>query len=120
MPSIKTTNAVTAGAVIANALAGSQFEFIRVPSRVQIYATADAVATGVAEIEIFFGQEIELPQAVVGNSAAVNEGPRIPDDLVVDDIAAPNDRLVVRLLETGGLVTVPIRTLVKITPLPVR
>lgn len=120
MPSIKTTTTVAAGGVNANVLAGSQFEFIRAPSRVQIYIVADTVATAVPEAEIFFGQEIELPQAVVGLVLTAGTGPAVPDDLVVDDVAAPNDRLVVRLLETGGLAAAIIRVLVKITPLPIR
>lgn len=120
MPSIKTTDIIAIGATIPNVLAGSQFEFIRVPSRVQVYAVADIVATGVAEIEVFFGQEIELPQSVISGVLTAGTGPTVPEDLVVDDIAAPNDRLVVRLVETGGLVAMPVRTLVKITPLAMR
>jgi hypothetical protein len=116
MPTIRVTTALAAGGTNPNMLAGSQFEFLRAPARVQIYAIQDSTgAAGVGEIEVFFGQEIELPQARP-NLAAL--GPVIPNDLVVDDFGAPQDRLVVRAIETGGALGATLTVLVKIDPIP--
>ena len=118
MPTIPFREIVPIGGTVANALAGSQFEFVRAPSRVQIYITQDPA--DLAEVEVFFGQEIEHPPGIVSEAAAPVRGPIVPDDLIVDDFAAPNDRLVVRLTETGGAAVAIVRGLVKVTPVPMR
>lgn len=116
MPTIPFSITVGIGATVANALAGSQFEFLARPSRVQVYLTQDPA--DLAEAEVFFGQEIEATAAPIRAALNAGEGPIIPDDLLVDDIGAPGDRLVVRLTETGGAATAVTRGLVKITPAP--
>ncbi len=118
MPTIKTTDVLAAGEVIQNVVAGNQFEFIEVPSQVQVYAVGEGV--GVPSIEVFFGQELELPAAEPNIVPAAGGGPRVPDDEVVSDVAAPRDRLVIRIAETGGAAAVTIRTLTKISPMAVR
>jgi len=118
MPTIRSVTALAAGAINANVLQGSQFEFLGTPSRIQVYAIDDTVAPavggGVAEVEIFFGQELEFSQSQINRKAA---GPDVPDDLLIDDFGAAGDRLVVRVSETGGALDVVINTLVKITPM---
>ena len=114
MPTIRSSDTVAIGGTIANVLAGSQFEFLARPSVVQVFAVQDA--GDLAEIEVFFGQELQLPQSPVTQIAA-GTGPNVPDDEIVNDIGAPGDRLVVRLVETGGAATAITRTMVKITPL---
>lgn len=116
MPTIPFAVVVPIGGVIANTLAGNQFEFLARPSRVQIYMTQDPA--DLADVEVFFGQEIEATAAPVRTALNAGEGPIIPEDLLVDDIGAPGDRLVVRLTETGGVATAVVRGLVKITPAP--
>lgn len=117
MPTIRNVTALAAGAQNANVLQGSQFEFLGAISRIQVYAINDTVAPavggGVAEVEIFFGQELQFTQSQVNSKAA---GPDVPDDLLIDDFGALGDRLVVRVSETGGALDVIINTLVKITP----
>ncbi len=116
MPSIRNVTVLGAGALNGNVLAGSQFEFLGAPSRVQIYAIQDTTgAAGVGEVEIFFGQELQFSQSPVNSKAA---GPEVPEDLLVDDFGAAGDRLVVRLTETGGALGATLNTLVKITPVP--
>lgn len=112
MPTIRTTNDLLAGGAEGNVVAGNQFEFIQAPSRVQVWAVAQG--TGVGEIEVFFGQELQLPQAPANVVTA--GGPNTDSDLLVDDYAAPGDRLVIRIVETGGANPVTIRTLTKISP----
>lgn len=115
MPTIRTRTALAAGGVNGNVLAGNQFEFLGGPARVRVAALQTA-GTGVGEVEVFFGQEIQLPQAPIG----VNAGGRLqtPDDYIVDDFGAGGDRLVVRLAETGGLAGATIDVLVQIDPIP--
>lgn len=117
MPTIPFTSVLLAGGQNANVLQGNQFEFIGTASAVQVYATTDP-GGGVPEIEVFFGQELQMPQGQIGVSAAIGSTPQVPEDEKVNDVAAPGDRLVVRTVETGAALGVTIRGLVKITPLP--
>jgi hypothetical protein len=114
MPTIRVSSVVPIGGSVPNVLAGSQFEFLARPSIVQVFCVQDAGDFG--EIEVFFGQELQLPGSPITQTTA-GEGPRVPDDEIVNDIGAPGDRLVVRLVETGGAATAIVRTMVKITPL---
>ena len=116
MPTFRDSQTVGISTTIANLLAGSQFEFIAVPSQIQVYMSQDLTAVGVVEAEIFFGQELQQAAAAVPVATADALGPRVPDDIVVDDVAAPGDRLTIRVTETAGVAT-PLRTLVKISPL---
>ncbi len=117
MPTIRNVTTVLAGIVNPNVLAGSQFEFLGAPSRVQVYGQEDTTGVnGVAEVEIFFGQELELASTRINGRDGVDV--RVPDDLLIDDIGAAGDRLVVRLAETGGVNPSVFVTLVKITPIP--
>ena len=117
MPTIRNTTTVAAGLVNGNILQGSQFEFLGAPSRIQIYAQEDTTgANGVAELEVFFGQELELAQTRI-NGRDGNDV-RVPDDLLLDDIGAAGDRLVLRATETGGVNAAVFVTQVKITPIP--
>ena len=115
MPTIRTVTALAAGGANANVLQGNQFEFIQTPSRVQVFAVQEGA--GVGEIEVFFGQELQLPQTQPNLRAAGAGGPSVQDDGLVDDYAAPGDRLVVRVAETGGAAVTALRVLVKITPM---
>jgi hypothetical protein len=116
MPTIRVTSDTGIGGTVANVLAGSQFEFLARPSIVQVFAVQDP-SVGTASIEVFFGQELQLPQSPTTFAAAAGIGPNVPDDEIVNDIGAPGDRLVVRLVETGGSTAAIVRTMIKITPL---
>lgn len=115
MPTIRVAQIVPIGGTVANVLAGSQFEFLARPSVVQVFAAQDPADLG--EIEVFFGQELQLPQSPIQYAQAAGEGPLVPQDELVNDIGAPGDRLVVRLVETGGVNTAVTRVMVKISPL---
>ena len=114
MPTIRVSSVVGIGGTVPNVLAGSQFEFLARPSVIQVFNVQDLA--DLAEIEVFFGQELQLPQSPCLQFTA-GFGPNVPDHEVVNDIGAPGDRLVVRLVETGGVGTATVRTMVKITPL---
>lgn len=113
--SIVTT--ITTGATVANAFAGSAFEFVGRPSRVVISATTVAAAALANEVTgtIQYGPEIQLEEGIINAERVVSAGPSWADDVLVDDLAAPGDRLVFRLTNTAG-VSRDVRTKVRITP----
>lgn len=115
MPTIRARAVLGVGGVNANLLAGNQFEFLGQNARVQVFAIQDSTGlAGVAELEVFFGSELQFPQSRVN---LVATGPTVPDDLVVDDFGAAGDRLVVRGTETGGALGATLVVLVKIDPI---
>jgi len=113
MPSQRFSTALIANQVVQNILAGSQFEFVGVPSRIQVY-TVGSVLNAVS-MEITFGQELQIPASNIPTEPAAGLGPNVPDDLLLDDFAAPGDRIVIRVTEIAGGVAAA-RTLVVITP----
>lgn len=115
MPTVRVVTVQLAGTNTPNILTGSQFEFLGVLSRVQVYGIQDTTPAllGVGEVEIFFGQELQLSLSPVNLKGA---GPEVPEDLLIDDFAAGGDRLVVRVNETGGVNPATLNVLVKITP----
>lgn len=116
MPSFSLVTSVPAGGVIANAFAGSAFEFLGRPSRVIIAQTVIAAGLNEVTATIQFGPEIQLEEGAVHVEALAGRGPLLPDDIVVDDVAAPGDRLVDRLTNTGAAAR-DVRTKVRIIPL---
>lgn len=117
MPSIRVVTVQALGTTTPNILTGSQFEFLGIASRIQIYAIQDTGGgAGVGEVEVFFGQELQFSQSPVNLKTF---GPEIPEDLIIDDFGAGGDRLVVRVTETGGAAIAVVNVLVKITPMPI-
>lgn len=112
MPTARFANALAINGVVENIIAGSQFEFLGRPSRVQVYSVSDI--DDVINLEVFFGQELQATPAPVPR-VADGTGPTVPDDLIVDDIGAPGDRLVLRLTNTLAVVA-NTRTMIVITP----
>jgi len=106
---------VATGGVIQNLMAGSQFEFTARPTRIQVYASQDPADLGT--IEVFFGQELQVATSPIPFALNPGEGPIVPNDIVADDFAAPGDRIVIRLTETGGAAPAVTRVLVVLTPL---
>jgi len=103
MPSFRTTVALAANQTIANVMAGSAFEFAPSAEEVDVAITQTALAAGFTVVaDVQFGPEIQIESASVATEEGVNFGPKLPDNVVVSDVAAPGDRLTVRLRETGG------------------
>jgi len=114
MPTVRISSSLVANESVQNILAGSQFEFLGRPSRVQIYIVAD-IGDDV-DVAVFFGQELQISASPVPQIAAAT-GPVVPDSLVIDDIGAPGDRLTVTITETAGIAgPALVRTMVVITP----
>ena len=115
MPTIKVQTSVAAGTQESNVIQGNQFEFLAVPCRVQVFARQSNAGTpGVGEVEVFFSQELQMPQAPVTIGAA---GINVNTDLLVDSFGDRGDRIVVREVETGGAQLALIDCMVVITPL---
>jgi hypothetical protein len=113
MPTFRDVTTLAANETVQNIMAGSQFEFPARPTRVQVYCLAEA--GDAVSAEVFFGQELQLARSPLNVGAAAGAGPVVPDDLLLDDIAAPGDRLVVSLTETAGAAGIA-RTMVVMTP----
>lgn len=107
--------AVPAGGQVANAFAGSAFEFLRGMSRVSIASVVAAAGIGSVTGTIQFGPEVQLEEGAVHVEALAGRGPLMPEDIIVDDFAAGGDRLVLRLTNTGGA-AYNVMSKVKITP----
>jgi len=114
VPTARFSSSLVANEVIQNVMAGSQFEFLGRPSRVQVYSVADLA--DLIDIAVFFGQELQLAAAGLPRIAD-GTGPIVPDSLIIDDIGAPGDRLTITLTETAGVAGPSLaRTMVVITP----
>ena len=115
MPNFSVLVSVGAGATVANAFAGSAFEFLGRPSRVQIAQTV--IAAGASEVTstVQFGPEVQLEEGQINSERVAAAGPQFPDDIVVDDVGAAGDRLVNRLTNTGAAAR-DVRIKVRIIP----
>ena len=115
MPNFSVLVSVGAGATVANAFAGSAFEFLGRPSRVQVAQTV--IAAGASEVTstVQFGPEVQLEEGQVNSERGAAFGPQFPDDIVVDDVGAAGDRLVNRLTNTGAAAR-DVRIKVRIIP----
>ena len=97
MPNFSVLVSVPISGVVANAFAGSAFEFIGRPSRVAIAATVELAGASDITGTVQFGPEVQLEEGNINAERGVGAGPQMPDDVLVDDVAAPGDRLVFRL-----------------------
>jgi len=100
MPAFSVSPDVAAGGVLANARAGSAFEFLSRDSRVIIAMTAEVAYEMTATIQ--YGSEVQLEEGVVPVEVAAGQGPHFPDDVIVDEVGAAGDRLVIRLTNAGA------------------
>ncbi len=114
-----------AGVTIPNALAGSPFEFVPRDSKVAIAAAVQPIQgtpgtppnTNAGEVtaNVTFGSELQLQNGAVPLGEGVSGSTaKIPDNVIVDDVAAAGDRLVVELNNAGAagnLVSILVRIL---------
>ena len=112
MPSFRTTVTVPANGQINNVMEGSAFRFARGVQNVEVAAT-QAAGAGTVVADVQFGPQLQLESGSISDEIGAGQGPRIPDNTIVGDVAAPGDEIIIRLRETAGLatgVTVFIRT----------
>ncbi len=101
--------ALAIGAVVANVMTGSEFERLPAPARIRI-----AIAASVVDVtaDVTFGNVVQGTAINCPLEPALGVGPRLPEELLIDDMADTNDLLLVRLRVGAAIAT--IRTLVRI------
>jgi hypothetical protein len=110
MPNIVVRTALGANAT-ADVLSGSQYEYLPFAALVEVGILSDA--TGVLAT-VSSGPDILQEEGPV-QIGTINQSPRYPDDFFLSDLAAPGDRLKVRLRDTSAAARV-VLTVVKLTP----
>lgn len=130
MPSMRfTSGPLTAGQIVTNVLSGSKFEFLPVPSMVEVFAVTDSggAANAGAQLELTLGNVIVFDQmecpSVSNNTGApgiglYSQGPNVQDHRVGGDVGAAGDRVVLKI-QQGSVAQAAantVRTLIVITP----
>lgn len=94
MPTERRAVTLAANALNPNILTGSIYEFMSRPTRVVIAAATDQNDVGIG---VNFGSRTMAQQAntLAPVETAANIGPDIPQQVIVDDIALPGERIVV-------------------------
>lgn len=107
MPNFSVQVEIAAGATNANIFAGSAFEFIGRPSRVAVAMIAGREAGLVVDAyltaTVQFGPEVQLEEGQLPVETILGDGCKMPDDIVVDDVAAAGDRLVGRVTNADAI-----------------
>ncbi len=113
MPTIRDVrNGLAAGGVVDNILAGSKFEFPRVPTAVIVYAVEDGAAVnGAVHLTMTLGNAVDIDDISLP-TAAVGDGPNINQHKIGAALADAGDRIQIRLQNTGAG-AVNVRTLVE-------
>jgi hypothetical protein len=108
MPVIQNEQTIALGVAVANTIAGSAFEFARVPSLIQIGVSA--AATGMF-CTIQNGSDIIAEEFA---PAILTRYPIIPDEMYYSDYSAVGDRLVIKVRNpTAGAIV--FRTVVQLS-----
>lgn len=107
---------VPAGGSVPNALAGSPFEFLGRDSKVALALAVETAGFGSLTANVTFGAELQLQNGAIMSERVVGAGALIPDNVVVDDVGAAGDRLVVEL-NNGDVAIRSVRGIVRILPI---
>jgi hypothetical protein len=110
MPTMVVSTSVPANGQV-NVLSGQQYEFMPFPAMLE-FGIAAAAAGVVATV--YSGSDL-LQQEGPTVVKAANTPPVYPDDFLLNDMAAPQDRIQVSLRNTTGAAIVAI-TVVRINP----
>ncbi len=100
---------LAAGAVVSNVMTGSEFERLPAPARIRVAIASDQEDVS---CDVSFGNVIQGTAVSVPKEPAAGVGPRLPDELLIDDMADTGDLILVRL--RGGAAAAVVRTLVRI------
>jgi len=96
MPTVQSSVSVAANSVNDNVISGSQFEFMPYAAKLDFGLTGSAAGL---LVDIYSGQDIVCESFALN---ANNRIPIMPDDFTLKDIAAPGDRLKIRVRNTTG------------------
>jgi len=109
------TNTLVANTPIVNLLAGSKFEFLPVPSLVEVFAVSDVADTN---MELTMGNVIEFDQMPAPFSLTANGGPLVKDHKIGGGVGAAGDRVVLKVQPgSNSTASLGLRVLVVITPI---
>lgn len=97
MPTIQGVTSTAAGAVTANVLAGSVYEYLPWNARVEFGIVGDAAGEG--RVTCLSGSDTVLEESSVSRQARF---PVYPDDFSLVDVAAGGERLVIKHRNTGA------------------
>lgn len=102
MPTARFRTALLAAEVNNNIMAGSVYEFMKRPTRVIVAATA-SIGDPDIQMGVNFGSRTMMQQAdgILSVERGADEGPQIPENVIVDDTADEGERLQISL--TGGV-----------------
>lgn len=101
--------AVAIGGVIANIMTGSEFERLPAPARIRVAIASDKEDN---TCDVSFGNVIQGTSVSIPKEPAAGVGPRLLDELLIDDMADAGDLILVRL-RIGAAISI-VRTLVRI------
>ena len=110
MPVMSDRRSVAANSVSGNVLAGSQFEFLPYPARVEFGLTGSAIGLNAT---VTTGNDVLQADQEVN---AQNRLPLYPDDFILIDVVRPGERIVVNYRNTT-VGAINAFTSVRITPI---
>ena len=122
MPSFALRTNIPANQTVANILTGSAFEFASRDEKVAIAQVQEHNGTPFTNrpqdilSTVQFGSDVQLESGATMIEATLGGGPLIPQNVVVDDVAAAGDRLVIRVENTTAA-AIDVSTIVRILPL---
>lgn len=102
----------TTAAVVPNILTGTDFEYPTGMSKVVI---ASAGANAVGRMSVKFGSRVIAEDLVISQEIGTGQGPRIPENLMVNAVVMPTERIQISIDNSAG--TADPTTYVEVTPL---
>lgn len=96
----KRTISVPANSTSANVLAGDVIEFPGVPSTVIVAATVPFASAGVVLMNLQLGSDRPVDGLALSGEATVGGGPKVPDDVMVKEVAGAADRIALTFTNT--------------------
>lgn len=111
MSAIRKRRTLAINEVIENILTGSPFETSVGINNVQIAMAAD---TDDITAQVTFGGRLIAEGLAIPQAAAAGRGPIVPEDMVINEPAADQERMVIRIV--GGAAASAVRVYVNLTP----
>lgn len=113
MPVIQGSTSVALSSVNDNVLTGSQFEYLPFNAMLQFGLNGDANGADM-RVDVYSGQDILMENSPLNTR---NAFPILPDDYILDDVAAAGERLKIRVRNTSAAAARTIFWSVRITPI---
>jgi len=114
MPVFSFAESLAAGDTNTNIMAGSKFEFLKRPTALQIWAVADL--GDLAQMDLSLGNVVVAEDIVIPQFTAAL-GPNTNEHLIIEGAGVGDDRIQIRVVETGGAAAAVYRVRVKLIEL---